>query len=422
MNKKNPTFFFFAIFFSCVLFFSFDINAESNLGKDIFVGRRCITCHVIGRGTFVGPDLYNIFDKYSNEEILSWITNPQSIYEKYSKMPINKEYPPMPNLGIDLSEATELLNYIRNTRNIVERNSKVLIQGRINNFTTDKFLQNEPIELEAVMADKILSTKKVIIKDGYFKFKNLPGNSAYRIKLIYDGIEYSTDKFYFLPEENKKKVDLTVFETTQNQSSIKTSSVHLIITYDEDSKSIIVAEIINIDNLSRNIFVGTNDISEKIRHVGSYSLFPKIINLGFPHRNKDTFIVSDNIITDTLPMPPGNRRVVFTYVVKLNLLSTTLSKIFLNDIPNLAIIVPENILSFDIEGLEYTKKETQIKELTDEKYTTYSIKNIRKGDALNLKFKKYDIFLNTKSVVGIIFLIFVLAALGFTIFKKGVKK
>ena len=67
-------------------------------------------------------------------------------------------------------------------------------------------------------------------------------------------------------------------------------------------------------------------------------------------------------------------------------------------------------------------KEAQIKELTDEKYTTYSIKDIKKGDALNLKFKKYDIFLNTKSVVGVIFLIFILAALGFTIFRKGVKK
>ena len=98
------------------------------------------------------------------------------------------------------------------------------------------------------------------------------------------------------------------------------------------------------------------------------------------------------------------------------------NKIFFNDIDSLTIIVPENILSFDIQGLEYTKKETQIKELVDEKYTTYSIKNIKKGDTLNLKFKKYDIFLNTKSVVGIIFLIFILTALGFTIFKKGVKK
>ncbi len=422
MYKKNFQFFFFAIFCSYVLLFSFDIKAEDNSGKDIFVEKRCITCHVIGRGTSVGPDLYNIFDKYSDEEILSWIINPQSIYEQYSKMPINKGYPPMPNLGVNLSEAKELLSYIKNTKDTIKRNSKVLIKGRINNFTADKFLQNESIELEAVMADKILSTEKAIIKDGYFKFKGLPGNSAYRIKLFYDGIEYSTDKFYFLPEENEKKIDLTVFETTQEQSSIKISSVHLIVTYDEDSKSIIVAEIINIDNVSRSIFVGTNDISEKIRRINSYSLFPKIINLDFPHRSKDTFIASDNMITDTLPVPPGNRRVVFTYGVKLNLLSTTLSKIFLNDIPNLAIIVPENILSFDIEGLEYTKKEAQIKELTDEKYTTYSIKDIKKGDALNLKFKKYDIFLNTKSVVGVIFLIFILAALGFTIFRKGVKK
>ena len=134
MYKKNFQFFFFAIF---------DINAEDNLGKDIFVEKRCITCHVIGRGTFVGPDLYNIFDKYSDEEILSWIINPQSIYEQYSKMPINKGYPPMPNLGVNLSEAKELLSYIRNTKDNTKRNSKVLIKGRINNFNADKFKNNQ---------------------------------------------------------------------------------------------------------------------------------------------------------------------------------------------------------------------------------------------------------------------------------------
>ena len=99
---------------------------------------------------------------------------------------------------------------------------------------------------------------------------SLPG----LLPIIKEGIDHS---FYFLPEENEKKIDLTVFETTQEQSSIKISSVHLIVTYDEDSKSIIVAEIINIDNVSRSIFVGTNDISEKIRRINSYSLFPKII-------------------------------------------------------------------------------------------------------------------------------------------------
>ena len=422
MDTNNFKYFLLLFFLNFSIFTPSNLYAEEDLGQKLFVEKRCVSCHVIGRGRFAGPDLYHILDKYSDEEIISWIINPQSMYKKYSKTPINDGYPPMPNLNVHRSEAKLLLSYIKEIKKEIKRNSKVRISGKINNFTTDKFLDNQEIELMALLADKVLSNKKTLIKNGNFQFSDLPGNSAYKIILMHDGIEYSTDKFYFLPTENEKKINLTVFDTTQDKKEIKTDSVHLIITYDKGSKSITVAEIINIKNSSRNIFIGSNDFKEKIRKINSYSLFPDATSLGFPHRGEETFVVSDNKVTDTLPMPPGNRRVVLTYSIKLNLLSTTISKIFFNDIDSLTIIVPENILSFDIQGLEYTKKETHIKELVDEKYTTYSIKNIKKGDTLNLKFKKYDIFLNTKSVVGIIFLIFILTALGFTIFKKGVKK
>jgi len=420
MDTNTFKYFFLLLSLNFFIFFPSNLHTEENLGEKLFVEKRCISCHVIGRGRFAGPDLYHIFDKYPDKEIISWIINPQSMYKKYSKMPINDGYPPMPNLNVNPSEAKALLNYIKKTNKEIKQNSKVRISGKINNFTTDKFLDNQEIELRSLLADKILSTKKILIKNGDFQFPNLLGNSAYKIILMHDGIEYSTDKFHFLPTENEKKVNLTVFDITQDEKEIKMDSIHLIITYDEDSKLITIAEIINIKNSSRNIFVGSNDFKEKIRRINSYSLFPKATNLGFPHRSEETFVVSDNMVTDILPIPPGNRRVVLTYSIKLNLLSTTISKVFLNDINSLTIIVPENKLSFDIKGLEYTKKETQIKELVDEKYTTYSIESIKKGNTLNLQFKKYDVFLNTKSVVGIIFLIFILAVLGFKIFKKRI--
>ena len=406
------------VFITLIISLGNKIRAEELSGEKLFIEKRCISCHVIGRGRFAGPDLYNAISKYNEEDILSWIINPQSIYQKYSKMPMNIGYPPMPNMQVKAAEAKALVDYIKNTKKRIRKDTKVKISGKINNFTTDKLLNNQEIELKSLMADKVLFSKKIIINNGKFEFGDLKGASAYKIILMHNGIEYSTDKFYFLPTENEKKIDLTVFDTTQDKSNIKMESVHYIVTYDENSQSLVVAEIININNSSRNIYIGSNNFTDKVRQVNDYSLFSNAINLGFPHRSAETFIVSDNKLTDTLPMPPGTRRVVLTYALKLNLFSTEVSKVFINDIPNLTIIIPESKLSFDIKGLEYTRKNTNIKELSEEEYTTYSIVNIKKGDLIKLQFKKYDSLFSTKSVVGGIFILFILIAVGYRILNK----
>ena len=406
------------VFITLIISLGNKTRAEELSGEKLFIEKRCISCHVIGRGRFAGPDLYNAISKYNEEDILSWIINPQSIYQKYSKMPMNIGYPPMPNMQVKAAEAKALVDYIKNTKKRIRKDTKVKISGKINNFTTDKLLNNQEIELKSLMADKVLFSKKIIINNGKFEFGDLKGASAYKIILMHNGIEYSTDKFYFLPTENEKKIDLTVFDTTQDKSNIKMESVHYIVTYDENSQSLVVAEIININNSSRNIYIGSNNFTDKVRQVNDYSLFSNAINLGFPHRSAETFIVSDNKLTDTLPMPPGTRRVVLTYALKLNLFSTEVSKVFINDIPNLTIIIPESKLSFDIKGLEYTRKNTNIKELSEEEYTTYSIVNIKKGDLIKLQFKKYDSLFSTKSVVGGIFILFILIAVVYRILNK----
>lgn len=406
------------VFITLIISLGNKVRAEELSGEKLFIEKRCISCHVIGRGRFAGPDLYNAISKYNEEDILSWIINPQSIYQKYSKMPMNTGYPPMPNMQVKAAEAKALVDYIKNTKKRIRKDTKVKISGKINNFTTDKLLNNQEIELKSLMADKVLFSKKIIINNGKFEFGDLKGASAYKIILMHNGIEYSTDKFYFLPTENEKKIDLTVFDTTQDKSNIRMESVHYIVTYDENSQSLVVAEIININNSSRNIYIGSNNFTDKVRQVNDYSLFSNAINLGFPHRSAETFIVSDNKLTDTLPMPPGTRRVVLTYALKLNLFSTEVSKVFINDIPNLTIIIPESKLSFDIKGLEYTRKDTNIKELSEEEYTTYSIVNIKKGDLIKLQFKKYDSLFSTKSVVGGIFILFILIAVGYRILNK----
>ena len=409
------------IFLILLMLFTMVTYSQSKDLKDlekVFIEKRCITCHVIGRGRFVGPDLYYSLDKYSKEEVLQWIQNPQSIYKKYAKMPINDGYPPMPYINVNKDEAGKLLKYIERTKELVKRGSKVKISGKVQSFSTKEFLDNQEVELELVMADKVKSSMKVSTVKGDFNFDKLEGNISYRIKIFYDGIEYSTDKFYFLPDEYEKVVDLIVYDSTQDYENLYLDSGHLIISYDEDSNSIVVAEIFNISNNSSEIFIGTNDFSEKQRKINSYALFPEVTDLSFPHRSESTFIVSKDKVTDTLPMPPGNRRVVLTYAKELNFFSTKLSKVFLNNISSLTIIVPENKLSLSIEGLNFVKKDSPIAELANDEYTTYSISNINKGDEINLVFRKYGIFKETKTIIFAVFTLFIVGILLYKRFKK----
>ena len=67
------------------------------LMKENYLQKRCVTCHVVGRGKFVGPDLWNVSKKYNKSDLIQWINNPDQIYEKYGKKPFNNGYPPMPN-------------------------------------------------------------------------------------------------------------------------------------------------------------------------------------------------------------------------------------------------------------------------------------------------------------------------------------
>ncbi len=392
--------------------------ANPSEGRKLFVEKRCVTCHVIGRGKFVGPDLWKVGNKYSKQDLIQWISNTDKLYEKYESRPINKGYPPMPNMNLSTSETLRIIDYIDSLKNKIKPNSSVLLEGRVRNFSDDSKEEYE-IKLESVMAEKIISEKNVKTKDGYFKLKDLKGNIAYRVKILHDGIEYSTDKFYYMPEENIKDVNLTVYNSTQEKEVVEIKSSHMVISYDEANNNLLFAEIYNINNISKNIYVGYNSLIEDQRKVLRFSKYKDIEDLSFPHRSLETFIVSDDSIIETIPLPPGERRVVFTYSKKLNFLGANLTKNFYNNIDSLTIIVPENKINMSIEGLEFTKSKSDIKELSDQSYVTYSIDFIKIGDEINLEFNKdFQSLISQRSFITIIFILVVTLILIYLYKKK----
>ena len=272
------------------------------------------------------------------------------------------------------------------------------------------------------MAEKELKEKKITTKNGIFEVNNLKGNIAYRVKIFHDGIEYSTDKFYYMPEENSKDIDLTIYDSSQNPDSIEIKSSHIVISYDEESNNLLFAEIQNVNNNSKFIYVGLNSLIEQKRNIIKFSKFSNKFDDEFDYKNIQSFIIKDDSIVETIPLPPGQRRIVFTYTKQLDFLTTNLAKNFSNNIQSLTIIIPEDKIKMKVKGLNFTKSQSNIKELKDESYVTYSFDNILVNDNLELTFSKpLENYISTRIMILIIFLI-LSSIIAFYLYRKNIFK
>jgi len=98
--------------------FIFISSGHSQEGQGLFQ-THCITCHTIGGGKLVGPDLINIEDKQSREWLVSFIKSSQkkiksgdqaalAIYLEFNKIP-------MPDQPLTDQQAMAVLDYIAST-------------------------------------------------------------------------------------------------------------------------------------------------------------------------------------------------------------------------------------------------------------------------------------------------------------------
>lgn len=95
--------------------FSFDVYAQAD-GAGIFKAN-CATCHTIGGGKMVGPDLKNVHTRRQDDWLKKWIKNSQSVVKSGDAYAVDlfKQYnnTVMPNQDLKDDEITALLAYIK---------------------------------------------------------------------------------------------------------------------------------------------------------------------------------------------------------------------------------------------------------------------------------------------------------------------
>ncbi|HSE84129.1 MAG TPA: c-type cytochrome, partial [Thermodesulfobacteriota bacterium] len=290
---------------------------ETNLsGRELFIQNRCVRCHTIGRGRFVGPDLAGVGERYSHNEIKTWIENPQQIYQIKGKSPVNEGYPPMPPLGVSAGDAEKIAEYIVSVKpNIAQNKDGGVIKGRVVNETKEEAVEGVELTLTSFMGDRATDEKKTKTdKDGSFEFKGLPWTSSYAISVKYNGAEYATDKMVFYPEEDTKTLDLPIYEPTESDENISVNAAHMIVQVAEGK--IAVAEMMVLHNGGKRIYVGKGDLQNGRREVLRFNLPEGADEVEFlSGLTKDSVIRTEQGFVDTSSIAPGVTRIVYAYTL-----------------------------------------------------------------------------------------------------------
>lgn len=119
LKKKNTLLKLFQnriLLFAGIVFLSLNLFAEVD-GEKLFK-QNCTSCHTIGGGRLVGPDLAGVTDKYEKEWLVEWIRNSQALIESGDKKAIeifeayNKSI--MTSFDFSDEEFIVLLEYLAN--------------------------------------------------------------------------------------------------------------------------------------------------------------------------------------------------------------------------------------------------------------------------------------------------------------------
>jgi cytochrome c551/c552 len=284
-------------------------------GKELFIQYRCVRCHTIGRGRFVGPDLKGVNSRFSKDEIKRWIENPQKIYQSKGRMPLNEGYPPMPPLNVSPQEAEVIADYLLTVKALPVSKQGGEIRGKVVNSSTQKALKDIEVTLRSYLGDKAMEETEVKTNgDGIFEFKNLAWDRSYTISLNYNGGEYVTDKLVFYPDEIIKTLDLPVYESTDSDKDITVDIAHMIVQISE--KSLSVAELVVFHNNGKRVYIGSEETNNGKRKTLKFSLPSEASNIQFLSGLTTEDVAKTNHgFVDTSSIEPGIKRVVYAYTL-----------------------------------------------------------------------------------------------------------
>ncbi len=180
-----------------------------------------------------------------------------------------------------------------------------IFSGQIINGSTGQPVPDVPLTLYVLDSNgQTLETREGSSDaQGNFTFKNLDRSHTrtYGLEASYLGISYfSQEPVVFLPDEDRAAQNITVYETTQDASTVSQGTFHRIISFGVDAMS--VADVYVFSNSGDRTFVG------ELQADGT----PATVKIALPaeateinFRSKTVREVEDGVYLGGEPVPPG---------------------------------------------------------------------------------------------------------------------
>ncbi|MEQ9618846.1 MAG: cytochrome c [Deltaproteobacteria bacterium] len=353
-----------------------------NMGRDLFIENRCVRCHTIGRGRFVGPDLKGVGERYSREEIIKWIENPQQIYQSTGKMPVNEGYPPMPPMQIHPMAASAITDYLLTVKVKPDAGEGGAISGKVVNKTNDEAASGINITLTSFMGDKETGkTEAVTEPGGEFAFRDLSWDRSYAVTVRHKDAEYSTDKMVFYPGEDTKTLELPVYEPTTSDADITVKEAHMIVQVMEEGLSI--ADLSIFENKGDKMYTGSMDIGEGKKETIRFSVPEEAGNINFIHGlDPGSVVRTENGFSDSAGVLPGDKRVVFAYNLPLDSGDTSIDKTIEYPTGSFLLLVSDTGSEIEVDGLSGQ----EAVEIENEKFLRWTGADLKPGHEIIITF------------------------------------
>lgn len=390
-------------------------------GRELFIEYRCARCHTIGRGRFVGPDLINLKNKYSEQEIARWIMDPTVIYNDKGKKPLNKGYPPMPPLNVPENHAYKITEYLLGYEFKDQQDEKGTIAGNVFNYSRDRErVDGVEVILISYMGDREMERQEAVTNSsGEFTFDDLVWNRSYGISVNYKKAEYTTDKMVFPPDETIIELDLPVYEPTDNTDNISIQQHHIIIDVREDV--LYAAEIIDLKNTGNRIYTGKNNDGLNLKgQTMVIDLAKNATNIDLVKGlSRNNLILKDNRIHDKTAIAPGYRRIILTYQIPFDKGDLDFDKNLYFRTENMLVLISSTDIKTYVLGLE----EGEEVEFHDQKYSRWQGGGFESGDSIKIRISRpflHDI-ISAKLIPILVFLLLLLSAIMYNLFYKKKK-
>jgi hypothetical protein len=163
-------------------------------------------------------------------------------------------------------------------------------------------VEGEAMETQTVQTDE----------EGRFHFEDLSVEQSYMVRVCYMQIDY----YYpieFGDDETEKTIEIPVCDTTTDDQAVRVYLSHIILRAEDGYFS--VTEVMWLLNEGDKTYIGSEETKFGETQGTIVLTLPQgATDFGVPEESVEDYVIVDNdIVTNTLVFPPGEKELVFSY-------------------------------------------------------------------------------------------------------------